>query len=160
VLVQLEMALAHQFQRRGKARCHHRRFHRRLHQIFGQILVERAPLHGEADQPFQRLARFGERPHRAFGHADERSRLGLPPPGIGGEQVIERRRPFRMLDLGDRLGRAALEHFAAELRPVEQLLGDIADRFEPAQPLRQRIGHVLGAQPIGFMLLRQQQAGF
>src|SRR5580692_3135608 len=160
VLVQLEMAFAHQFQRRGKARCHHRRFHRRLHQIFGQILIERAPLHGEADQPLQRLARFGERPHRALGQAHERSRLGLAAPGIGGEQVVERRRPFRMFYLGDRLGRAALENLTAELRPVEQLLGDIADDFEPAQPLRQRIGHVFGAQPIGRMLLRQQQARF
>src|SRR5580704_12442659 len=65
-----------------------------------------------------------------------------------------------MFDLGDRLRRAALENLAAELRPVQQLLGDIADRFEPAQPLRQRIRHVLGAQPIGRMLLRQQQARF
>src|SRR6202035_2843967 len=62
VLVQLEMAFAHQLERRCKARCHHRRFHRRLHQIFGQILVERAPFHGEADQPFQRFTRFGKRP--------------------------------------------------------------------------------------------------
>src|SRR6202140_3129458 len=60
VLVQLEMAFAHQFEGRCKARCHHRRFHRRLDQIFGKIFVERAPLHGETDQPFQRLARFVE----------------------------------------------------------------------------------------------------
>ena len=40
------------------------------------------------------------------------------------------------------------------------MLGDIADRFEPAQPLRQRVRHVLGAQPVGLVLLGQQQARF
>src|SRR6516165_10824668 len=112
MLIHFQVALAHQFQGRGKARGEHCRLHRRLNQIFGEILIERAPVHGNADQPLQRLARFGERPHRALRHANERARLGLPPPGIGRKQVVERCRPFRMLDLGDRLRLAALKHLA------------------------------------------------
>ena len=67
---------------------------------------------------------------------------------------------MRLLDLGDRLRLAAPENVAAELRPVDQLLGELADRLQPAQALRQRIRHVLGAHAFGRMLLRQQQARF
>jgi hypothetical protein len=38
-----------------------------------------------------------------------------------------------MLDMRNRLGLAAGEHIAIKLRPLEQLLGGLADRLQPAQ---------------------------
>src|SRR5580700_7094628 len=131
LLMRFEAPFAHQFKHRGKARRQHRRDHRRFDQIGDEILVERAPVERLADQALQRLARLGKRPDRAFGQPHERSRFGLPPAGISRQQVIERRRPLRMPDLGDRLGLTAGKYLAAELRPIEQLLGDLADRLEP-----------------------------
>ena len=67
---------------------------------------------------------------------------------------------MRVLDLGDRFWLSALENVAAQLRPAHQLLGEFADRLQPAQPQRQRIRHLLGAEPFGRMWFGQQQARF
>src|SRR5580704_9441298 len=56
VLVHFEEALAHQLEGRREGRGQHRRLLRRIDQILGEVLVERAPFHGDTDQPFQRLA--------------------------------------------------------------------------------------------------------
>src|SRR5262249_22954693 len=80
--------------------------------------------------------------------------------GIGRQKVVERRRPFRMLDMGDRLGLAAAEHVAIELWTPEQALGGLPDRFEPLEPQRQSVRHVLGALPFRRVDVRQQQARF
>src|ERR1700733_2773571 len=133
LLVRLHPSFAYQFERRGKTRGEHGRSHRRIDQIGDEVLIERAPVHRLADQPFQRLARFGERPDRALGHAHKRPCLGLPPPGIGREQVVDRCRPLRVPDLGDRLWLSAVKYVTAELRAIEQLLGNLPDRFQPPQ---------------------------
>src|SRR5580692_3308607 len=160
LLMHFHVAFAHQFEHRGEARGEHRRPVRRVGQIVDEILIERAPVQRLADQPLKRLACLGKRPDRALWHANERPRLSLPPPGIGRQQVVERRRPLRPLDLGDGLRLATLENVAAKLRPIDHLLGEFPDRLEAPQPLRQRIGHVLGADTFGRMRLRQQQARF
>src|ERR1051326_472451 len=63
-----------------------------------------------------------------------------------------------MLDVADRLGRAAREHLAIELRPRDQLLGRCAEGLKPAQAEGKRGGHVLGARARPFGGLRQAQA--
>src|SRR6185437_7356688 len=68
--------------------------------------------------------------------------------GIGAEQVVERRGPFRLLDLVDRLGLAARKHVAIELRAFHQAARHVAERFQPAQPISQGQRHVLGARPL------------
>src|ERR1700722_3271280 len=72
VLIQLNLAFTHQFERRGKSRGQYGGSQGRLDQIFREILIERTPLERHADQPFQCFARFGERPHRTLRHSDHR----------------------------------------------------------------------------------------
>ena len=79
---------------------------------------------------------------------------------IGRQQIVERRRPLRMLDMGDRLGLAAAEHVAIELRAAEQLLGHVADGFEALEPQRERGRHVLRALAFGRVRIGQQQPRF
>ena len=80
--------------------------------------------------------------------------------GIGGEQVVQRRGVFRMLDLGDRFRIAARKDIALELRPVHQPVRGFADRLQPAQPVGERGRHLLGARPFRRRRFRQQQARF
>src|SRR6185312_1211864 len=126
MLIHFETAFAHELKRGGEARGEHGRPLRRLDQIFDQILIERAPVERNANQPLDGLARIGERPDAALGHTHKGPRLGLPPRRVGRQQIVQRRRPLRPFDLGDRLRLAAAEHVAAKLRPIEQLLGELA----------------------------------
>src|SRR6202034_2905811 len=112
-------------------------------------MVERAPVRRPADYSFERLTRLGERPYGPLRHAHIGSGLFLPLRRISRKQIVKRRRPFRPPDLGDRLRLAAREHLAAELRPVEKLLGDLPDRLEPPQTMRERGRHVLRAEAVG-----------
>src|SRR5271169_985881 len=160
LLMHFKTAFAYQLKRGGKTRRPHRRRMRRLDHIRDEILVEHMPIRRVTDQPFDGFARLAKRPHRALRQAHISPRLFLPLSRVSRKQIVERRRPFRLPDLGDRLRKAAGKNLAAELRPVEQLLGHLTDRFEPPQPLRQRGRHVLGAQAVGLMLFGQQQARF
>ena len=83
MLVHLEKALANQFECRSKTRGENRRLVRRLDHIIEEILIETAPVDRLAEQPLERLARLGERPHRALGYAHIGACLFLPLAGIG-----------------------------------------------------------------------------
>ena len=52
----LNAALAHQFKRRGKARCANGRGQRRLDHKGDKIFIERAPIGGATDQALDRFA--------------------------------------------------------------------------------------------------------
>src|SRR5215831_217001 len=104
------------------------------------------------------LARLSERPDRALGELHARERILLALMRIGRQQIVERRRPFRALDVRDRLGLTASKDIAAKLRPRKHLLGRSPDRFEPLEAQRQRVRHVLGALPFRRVHVRQQQA--
>ena len=133
LLVHLDHALAHQFERRGEARRHHGRAHRRLDQIGDQDTrragSSRAARRSAARAP--RAPRPATRPCAArSAHARARCLLALR--RIGGQQIVERRGPFRLLDLGDRLrmrrgrtrrGRAAGASISCSAA--------VAERFEP-----------------------------
>src|SRR6516165_9855899 len=82
----------------------------------------------------------------------------LPLLRVSREQVVERRAILRMLDVGDRLGLAAPEHVAIELRAAEQAFGDVADGLQTLEPQGQRNRHILGALALGRVRFRQQQA--
>src|SRR3974390_567121 len=84
LLMRFQLAFAYQFQRRGKARGEHRGDHAGLHHIGDEILVERGPIHGLANKPFERFTRLGQRPDCALGDTNHRSRLDLPARGVGG----------------------------------------------------------------------------
>src|SRR5262249_15344470 len=157
VLIELRPPFAHQFEGRREARRKHRRRVRRLDDVLDQIGVQPRPISRLSDQTLERLARLGQRPYRALGEAHACERVPLALLGIGRQEVVERRRPFRMLDMGDRLGLAAAEHVAIELWTPEQALGGLPDRFEPLEPQRQRVRHVLGALPFRRIDVRQQQ---
>ena len=78
---------------------------------------------------------------------------------VGREQVVERRGPFRALDVrrSAPAGRAR-NTSRSSCERAEQLLGGVADRFEPLEPQRERGRHVLGARPSGAFASGQQQA--
>ena len=58
----------------------------------------------------------------------------LPLLRVGREQIVQRRGVLRVLDVSDRLGLAAPEHVAIELRAAKQAFGDIADGFQTLEP--------------------------
>ena len=89
-----------------------------------------------------------------------RERRLLPLLGVGGQQVVERRRPFRALDMGDRLGLAAAEHVAVELGAAEQALGHVTDGFETLEPQGERGRHLFRALAFGRVSIGQQQPRF
>src|SRR5215813_6962690 len=82
----------------------------------------------------------------------------LPLLRVDREQIVERRAILRMLDVGDRLGLAAPEHVAIELRAAEQAFGHVADGFQTLEPQGKRNRHILGALALGRVRFRQQQA--
>src|SRR5262247_1377207 len=89
-----------------------------------------------------------------------RQRLLLPLRRIGREQVVQRRLPLRMLDVDDRLRRAAREYVAAELWQAHELLRHGAKSLEPLQAQGERVRHVLRRRPFGFFGFGQQQPRF
>ena len=84
---------------------------------------------------FARGARFRQRPHGALLEAHARKRAARALHRVGRQQIVERGGPFRLFNFGDRLGRAAREDVAVELRPLHQLAGEFADRLQPAQAI-------------------------
>src|SRR6516162_1639440 len=158
LLVHFHDPLAHHFERGGKARREHRRRKRRLDHVRDQKFVEPRPIGRLADQPLERFARLGQRPDGAFDEAHMGERRLLPLLRVSREQVVERRAILRMLDVGDRLGLAAPEHVAIELRAAEQAFGDVADGLQTLEPQGQRNRHILGALALGRVRFRQQQA--
>src|SRR5262249_1964222 len=118
-LVHFHDPLAHHFERGGKARREHRRRERRLDHVRDQKFVEPRPIGRLADQALERFARLGQRPDGALDQAYMRKSRLLPLLRVSREQVVERRAILRMLDVGDRLGLAAPEHVAIELRAAE-----------------------------------------
>src|SRR5262249_16631868 len=109
MLVELGDALAHQLECGRETRREHGRCMRGLDHVLDQEVVEPRPVARLPDQPLQRLARLGERPHCALGEPHPRECMFLPLLRIGGEQVVQRCRPLRMLDMGDGLGLPAAE---------------------------------------------------
>src|SRR3569623_2392607 len=65
-LMDLGLAFAHQLQRRGERRREHGGGLRWLDHVLDQEAVDARPVARAADQPLQRLARVGQRPHRAL----------------------------------------------------------------------------------------------
>src|SRR6266436_738787 len=158
LLVHLHHALAHHFEGGGKARRKHRRRERRLDHVRDQKFVEPRPIGRAPDQPLERFARLGQRPDGALDQAHMRESRLLALLRISREQIVERRRILRVLDVRNRLGLAAPEHVTIELRAAEQALGNVADGFKTLEPQRQRDRHILGALAFGRVRFRQQQA--
>src|SRR5450830_526543 len=152
--------LAHQFERGGKRGCKHRGRECRLHHIADQEAVDPRPVRRLPDQTLERGARFGQRPDRALLEAHARKQAALALRGISAEQIVERRRPFRPLDLGNRLRRAACEYVAIELRPSHQACRHLAERFQPAQTVGQRQRHIFCARSFAGCCFWQQQPRF
>src|SRR6185312_17107878 len=94
LLMNLGQPLAHQFERGGKGRGEDGRRQRRLDHIRDQELVEPRPVGRLPDQPLERAARFGERPHFALLEAHVREFAARALRGVSAEQIVERRRPF------------------------------------------------------------------
>src|SRR5215208_550383 len=134
VLVDVGNALAHHFQRRGEAGGEHGRRQRRLDHVGNQEFVELHPVGALADETLQRFACLGQRPDRALGIAQVSERSALALLRIGGEQIVQRCRPLRMLDMRDRLGLAACKHITGKLRTRQQTFGNTADGFKTPQP--------------------------
>ena len=86
-----------------------------------------------------------------------RERASLPLLRIGREQVVKRRGPLRMLDVGDRFGLAAAKHVAIELRAAKHALGDFANGFETLEPQGERHRHLFCALAFRHVGLGQQQ---
>jgi len=129
LLVHLHQSFAHKLERRREARGEHRRRERRFHHVRDQIFIEPRPIGRLADQPLERFACLGQRPHRALGEPHMRERAALALLGVGREQIVERRGPLWPLDVGDRLRLAAPEHVAIELGAIHQALGEPANGF-------------------------------
>ena len=124
--------------------------HGGLDDVARQIIVQRGPVHSDADQTLQRLARLRQGPHHPAMQAHAGERMFLPLPRVGGEQVVERGVPLGRLRDHDGLGLAAGEHVTAEARAVyEPRRGP--DRLEPLQPIGELAGEVLrgGFVPLG-----------
>src|SRR6185437_10841129 len=62
LLMQFDLTFPDEFQRCSKARCKHGRLLRGIDHVMEKILVETAPILGQADHPLQRCPRLGERP--------------------------------------------------------------------------------------------------
>src|SRR5476649_1482829 len=65
-LMDLGDALAHQFERGGKRRRHHRGTQRGLDHVGNQELIDPRPIRRHADHALKRGARLGQRPDRAL----------------------------------------------------------------------------------------------
>src|SRR6266540_2377297 len=130
VLMYVDDTLAHHFERRRETRCERGRPHRGLDHVGDEVIGEPTPVVPGAEQPLERLTRLRERPDDARHKAHTRKRMLAPLSGIGGEQIVEGRRPLRMLHRCNRLRHAAAENVATELRARRQRIGDCAESLE------------------------------
>src|SRR6185437_6204874 len=160
LLMDFSLPLAYQLERGGEGRRKHRRRQGRLDHIRDDEFVDARPIRRLTYHPFERVARFGERPHRSLLEAHPRKRRMAALLRIGRQQIVKRRRIFRLLDLGDRLRQPARENVAIELRTAHQFAGHFAERFKTPEPISERKRHILGARAAFGRGLRQQQTRF
>src|SRR5450631_542701 len=120
LLMNIGISFPHQFERGGKARGEHRCRQCGVDHVGYEIFVQPRPIRRSADQTLEHIARLGQRPDGALGKMQVGQCTLLPLGRIGGKQIVEGRRPFRALDVGDRLGLTPAEYVAIEQRPPEQ----------------------------------------
>ena len=142
VLPQFDLSLAHHLERGGKGGCARRAAKLRLDPVVDQprsssVQSQTPPI---SRVSASRASASDQTSARLEAHAGARVLLGLP--RVGRQQIVERRLVDDRARARDRLGLAAGEDVAAELRTGEQRLAGAADLLEPAQPLRERVGEL------------------
>src|SRR5271166_696179 len=159
LLPKLDLALAHQFERRREGRGAGAAAHPGIEAGLEQPFVERGPVASAADQSRERLARVGERPDLARLEAHPGAGVLLRLTGIGGEKIVEI--GFVNGAAGDlhRLRRAAGEEVASKPRTVHEELRRLTDGFEIAQALRERVGEFGGIRLRRLRGSGKQEAG-
>ena len=96
-LAEFYLPLPHQFKARGEGRRHRGGALLRRREIFGEIGVERHPVHVVADQPIEDFARFLQRPDIALERRVVVGNAALALRGVGLEQIEQRGFPQRRL---------------------------------------------------------------
>src|SRR3984893_8116066 len=140
LLLHLHHTLANQLKGRSKTRCEYRTSEAGIDDERKQILIEPRPVSRPPDQTLERFACLRQRPDASLGHPYMRKRAALALLRVSGQEIVQGRRPFRMLDVRDGLRLTSTKNIPIELGTTKQLLGDGADGFQALEPQRKRAG--------------------